>query len=69
MCEALLKSAFETEPGNVEALICMSSLRLSQQKPEEALECATRAWLAWKDIEDGVPILLHDACSLLIFSI
>lgn len=53
-CDALLTTAFETDPENVEALICLSSFRLSQQRPEEAKEAAMKAWLSWKDIEDGV---------------
>ncbi|THH06428.1 hypothetical protein EW145_g4093 [Phellinidium pouzarii] len=51
-CEALLKTAFETDPDNVEALICLSSFRLSQQRPEEAKGAATKAWAAWKDAEE-----------------
>ncbi|KAL5485970.1 hypothetical protein ACEPAI_7014 [Sanghuangporus weigelae] len=51
-CEALLKSAFETDSDNVEALICLSSFRLSQQRPEEAKEAAIKAWLSSKDDED-----------------
>ncbi|KAL5526609.1 hypothetical protein ACEPAF_8333 [Sanghuangporus sanghuang] len=51
-CEALFKSAFETDSDNVEALICLSSFRLSQQRPEEAKEAAMKAWSSSKDDED-----------------
>ncbi|KAI5119440.1 hypothetical protein M0805_008379 [Coniferiporia weirii] len=51
-CEALLKTAFDTDPDNVEALISLSSFRLSQQRPEEAKKAAMKAWTAWKDAEE-----------------
>ncbi|KAH8118077.1 hypothetical protein DFH11DRAFT_1724053 [Phellopilus nigrolimitatus] len=51
-CEALLKTAFETDSDNVEALICLSSFRLSQQRPDEAKDSAMKAWVAWKDVEE-----------------
>ena len=51
-CESLLRTAFETDPDNVEASISLSSFRLSQQKSDEAKEAAMKAWLSWKDIED-----------------
>ncbi|EJD06692.1 uncharacterized protein FOMMEDRAFT_102559 [Fomitiporia mediterranea MF3/22] len=51
-CESLLKTAFETDPDNVEALICLSSFRLSQQRPEEAKDAAMKAWLSFKDVEE-----------------
>ena len=51
-CEALLKTAFETEPDNIEALISLSSFRLSQQRTNEAREAAMKAWFSWKDIID-----------------
>ena len=57
-CEALLRTAFETDPDNVEALISLSSFRLSQQKSDEAKEAAMKAWLSWKDIEDEGSISL-----------
>lgn len=52
-CESLLERAFEIEPNNVEALISLSSFRLSQQRQDDAKEAAQRAWTAWKDLEDG----------------
>ncbi|KLO17224.1 hypothetical protein SCHPADRAFT_926015 [Schizopora paradoxa] len=51
-CENLLKTAFETDSNNIDALICLSSFRLSQQKPEEAKQAAIQAWSVWKDEED-----------------
>ncbi|TDL16567.1 hypothetical protein BD410DRAFT_795218 [Rickenella mellea] len=56
-CESLLKTAFEVDSNNVEALICLSSFRLSQQKPDEAKESATRAWFAWKDLDSDDPLV------------
>lgn len=53
-CEKLLAHAFETDPDNIEALICQSSLRLSQQRPEDAKQSAMKAWLSWKDADDGM---------------
>ena len=52
-CENLLKTAFETDSNNIDALICLSSFRLSQQKPEEAKQAAIQAWTVWKD-EEGI---------------
>ena len=53
-CEKLLAHAFETDPDNIEALICQSSFRLSQQRPEDAKQSAMKAWLSWKDADDGM---------------
>jgi len=55
-CESLLKTAFETDLNNIDALICLSSFRLSQQKPEEAKQAAIQAWTVWKDEEDELKI-------------
>lgn len=67
-CDALLKTAFETDSENVEALICLSSFRLSQQRPGEAKDAAMKAWLLWKDIEDGRQLCALAFTSLRILS-
>jgi len=50
-CEDLLNLALHTDPGNAEALQSFASVRLSQQRPEEARQYLEQAWLAWKDFE------------------
>ncbi|THH01481.1 hypothetical protein EW026_g1251 [Hermanssonia centrifuga] len=50
-CEDLLNAALQTDSGNTEALQALASVRLSQQRPEEAKQCLEQAWTAWKDFE------------------
>ncbi|KAK0469663.1 uncharacterized protein EV420DRAFT_1297842 [Desarmillaria tabescens] len=50
-CESLLATALQTDPGNSEALQSLASVRMSQQRPEEAKECLEKAWSAWKDLD------------------
>ncbi|KAI0264416.1 hypothetical protein BC834DRAFT_924633 [Gloeopeniophorella convolvens] len=50
-CEELLKAALEIDPGNTEALQSLASVRMSQQRPEEAKEVLEKAWSLWKDLE------------------
>ena len=57
-CEKLLTNAFAIDPDNIEALICQSSFRLSQQRTEDAKASALKAWLAWKDADEGVMNIL-----------
>lgn len=52
-CETLLQLALQTDPGNMEALQALASVRLSQQRPEEAKQCLEQSWTAWKDLELG----------------
>jgi len=51
-CEDLLTLALQADPGNPEALQTFASVRMSQQRPEEAKEYLSQAYGAWKDIED-----------------
>ncbi|KAF8626984.1 hypothetical protein AX15_004576 [Amanita polypyramis BW_CC] len=53
-CEELLKFALQVDPGNPEALQALTSVRLSQQRPDDAKQCLEQAWSAWKvlDLED-----------------
>lgn len=53
-CEDLLNLALQTDPGNTEALQMLASVRLSQQRPDEAKTCLEQAWTAWKDLDLGV---------------
>ncbi|THH33213.1 hypothetical protein EUX98_g977 [Antrodiella citrinella] len=50
-CEDLLNLALQTDPGNTEALQALASVRLSQQRPDEAKQCLEQAWSLWKDLE------------------
>jgi len=51
-CESLLNLALQIDPGNSEALQALASVRMSQNRPDEAKEHLSLAWSAWKDIED-----------------
>ena len=42
------------DPGNSEALQSLASVRLSQQRPDEAKQCLEQAWSAWKDLDLGM---------------
>jgi hypothetical protein len=53
-CEDLLNLALKTDPGNVEALQAFASVRMSQQRPEEAKQCLEKAWSMWKDLDLGI---------------
>jgi cytochrome c-type biogenesis protein CcmH/NrfG len=52
-CERLIKLALEVDENNVEALQTLASVRLSQQKPDEARKFLERAWSGWKDLDLG----------------
>lgn len=45
--------ALQTDPGHPEALQALASVRMSQQRPEEAKQCLEQAWAAWKDLDLG----------------
>lgn len=51
-CENLLSLALQADPGNPEALQSLASVRMSQNRPDEAKEYLSQSWGAWKDIED-----------------
>lgn len=46
--------ALQTDPGNTEALQSLASVRLSQQRPDDAKACLEQAWTQWKDLEPGM---------------
>ena len=50
-CEDLLQLALRTDPGNTEALQSLASVRLSQQRPDDAKQCLEQAWVSWKDLD------------------
>lgn len=52
-CERLINLALETDKDNAEALQTLASVRLSQQRPDEARQCLERAWSSWKDLDPG----------------
>lgn len=52
-CEDLLNLALQIDPANSEALQSLASVRLSQQRPEDAKQCLEQAWTSWKDFEAG----------------
>ncbi|KAF7966534.1 hypothetical protein HWV62_38058 [Athelia sp. TMB] len=51
-CENFLNLALQTDPGNPEALQTLASVRMSQNRPDDAKEYLSQSWSAWKDIED-----------------
>ena len=52
-CEDLLNMALQVDSGNSEALQALASVRLSQQRPDEAKQFLEQAWTQWKDFEPG----------------
>ncbi|KAG8981723.1 hypothetical protein FRB90_007057 [Tulasnella sp. 427] len=50
-CEALLQHAFTLDPSNPEALAQLASVRISQQRPDEAKDLVQRSWAVWKGLE------------------
>ncbi|KAJ2914070.1 hypothetical protein MD484_g6335, partial [Candolleomyces efflorescens] len=56
-CEDLLNLALQTDPNNPEALQTFASVKMSQQKPEDAKQCLEQAWSVWKDCEPDDPKL------------
>ena len=51
--QRLIDLALETDENNAEALQTLTSVRLSQQRPNEASQCLERAWGGWKDLDLG----------------
>ncbi|KAH9039695.1 hypothetical protein EDB84DRAFT_1477585 [Lactarius hengduanensis] len=56
-CEELLKAALQVDPENTEALQSLASVRMSQQRPEEAKGFLEKAWSTWQDLEADDPRL------------
>ncbi|KAF9565283.1 TPR-like protein [Agrocybe pediades] len=56
-CENLLMAALDIYPGNPEALQALASVRLSQQRPDDAKQCLEQAWNSIKDLDLDDPKL------------
>jgi len=56
-CEDLLDLALRTDPDNPEALQSLASVRMSQQRPDEAKQILEQAWMKWKDLQLDDPAL------------
>ncbi|KAG8921592.1 hypothetical protein FRC02_012493 [Tulasnella sp. 418] len=56
-CDSLLTLALEIDPNNVEALQSLASVRMSQQRPDEARVLAEKSWSLWKDLDADDPLL------------
>ncbi|KAF8199620.1 hypothetical protein BJ912DRAFT_949700 [Pholiota molesta] len=56
-CEDLLALALATDPGNPEALQSLASVRMSQQRPEDAKKCLEQVWASLKDLDLDDPKL------------
>jgi thioredoxin-like negative regulator of GroEL len=52
-CESLLNLAMQADPRNPEVLQSMASVRMSQQRSDEARTCVEQAWDLWKDLSTG----------------
>lgn len=52
-CESLLNLAIQADPSNVEVLQSMASVRMSQQRPDDARKCIEQAWGLWNDLPPG----------------
>lgn len=52
-CEDLLALALKTSPDNAEALQALASVRMSQQRPDEAKECLEKVWTTMQHLEAG----------------
>ncbi|KAJ3714273.1 hypothetical protein C8R42DRAFT_683598 [Lentinula raphanica] len=50
-CEELLETALKVDPNNAEALQSLASVRMSQQRPEDAKVCLEQSWSSWKDLD------------------
>lgn len=52
-CDSLLNTAMQVDPMNVEAIQALASVRMSQQRTDDARACVLQAWGLWKDIPAG----------------
>ncbi|KAG6890120.1 hypothetical protein C0992_003073 [Termitomyces sp. T32_za158] len=56
-CENLISQALQVDPNSPEALQTLASVRMSQERPDDAKECLEKAWAAWKDLDLDDPRL------------
>ncbi|KAG8902744.1 hypothetical protein FRB99_004169 [Tulasnella sp. 403] len=61
-CEALLQLALEIDPQNPEGLQTLASVRISQQRPDDARALAEQSWALWKD-RDGEDVIVPSISS------
>lgn len=54
-CESLLNLAIQADPENIEVLQSLASVRMSQQKPEDAKSLVEKSWSLWKELPAGDP--------------
>ncbi|KAG8829912.1 hypothetical protein FRC17_005802 [Serendipita sp. 399] len=52
-CESLLNTAMQMDPDNIEVLQAMASVRMSQQRQDDAKLLVERSWAIWKDFPVG----------------
>lgn len=52
-CEAYLQEAQHLDPTDSEVYQTLASVRLSQQRDQEAIQMLHRAWDAWKQLDQG----------------
>lgn len=62
-CDRLALLALRTDPNSSEALQTLASVRLSQKRPDEALQLAEQAWGQWKDLDPGKWTLISKVCA------
>ena len=53
-CQNILNEALKVDPNNAETLQVMASFKISQQKPDEALQWLTRSYETWKGLIEKV---------------
>ncbi|KAF8340566.1 TPR-like protein [Cantharellus anzutake] len=56
-CDNLVSLAIQSDPDNLEALECLASVRMSQNKPDDARSALERAWVLIKDLDPEDPNL------------
>ncbi len=56
-CEEFLNLALQTIPDNPEALQALASVRMSQQRPDDAKRVLEQVWTKWKDLDLDDPAL------------
>ncbi|KZP00475.1 TPR-like protein [Calocera viscosa TUFC12733] len=54
-CEEILRQALGTDPDNTEALLSLASVRMSQQRPDDAEQCVRKVWSMWEEIAADSP--------------
>ncbi|GAA5962872.1 hypothetical protein JCM21900_005641 [Sporobolomyces salmonicolor] len=55
-CEAYLKQAADLDPSDPEVYQTLASVRLSQQREQDAKEAASKGWSIWRNIDTDSPL-------------